>query len=244
MNIAAKEHQIVSNEQWVARRKVLLAEEKTWTRERDRLAAKRRELPWVRIEKEYKFAGAGGPVTLAELFDGRSQLIVYHFMFGPEWKAGCPTCSFLADHVDGARQHFEHRDVSFCAVSRTSLEKIEAYRKRMGWKFRWVSSLANDFNFDFKVSFTDEMRASGHVQYNFGDIGDPGIDELPGTSVFYKDSDGSIYRTYSSYARGGEVLLGAYGFLDLVPKGRDENGPRHDMGDWLKRHDEYGENGR
>jgi len=244
MNIAAKEQQIVSEEQWVTRRKVLLAEEKVWTRERDRLATKRRELPWVRIEKEYKFAGAGGPVTLAELFDGRSQLIVYHFMFGPEWKAGCPSCSFLADHVDGARQHFEHRDVTFCAVSRTSIEKIEAYRKRMGWKFRWVSSLANDFNFDFKVSFTDEMRASGHVQYNFGDIGDPGIDELPGTSFFYKDSDGSIYRTYSSYARGGEVLLGAYGFLDLVPKGRDENGPRHDMGDWLKRHDQYGVNGR
>jgi len=235
-------HEIVSQEQWIEARRALLAEEKAWTRERDRLSEKRRALPWVKVEKDYVFEGADGPVTLAELFDGRSQLIVKHFMFGPEWDEGCPGCSLLADEVDGARQHLEHDDVSFVAVSRGPIDRLQAYRQRMGWKFRWVSSSASDFNFDYHVSFPEGTRERG-VYYNFEERPDPEIDELPGVSVFYKDDDGAIYHTYSTYGRGGEMFLTVYGWLDVVPKGRNEtrNG---NLTDWVKRHDRYADDGR
>jgi predicted dithiol-disulfide oxidoreductase (DUF899 family) len=235
-------HEIVSQEQWIAARRALLAEEKAWTRERDRLSEKRRALPWVKVEKDYVFDGAAGPVTLAELFDGRRQLIVYHFMFGPDWEEGCPGCSLLSDQVDGARQHFEHNDVSFVAVSRGPIGKLEAYRRRMGWKFRWVSSAGSDFNFDYHVSFQKGSREHG-VFYNFAERPDPEIDELAGVSVFYRDDDGAIYHTYSTYGRGGEMFLPVYGWLDVVPKGRNEtrNG---NLNDWVKRHDRYADDGR
>jgi predicted dithiol-disulfide oxidoreductase (DUF899 family) len=229
-------HDVVSKEQWTAASRALLAEEKAWTRERDRLAEMRRALPWVRVEEPYTFESVAGPVTLAELFDKRSQLIVYHFMFGPQWEEGCTGCSLLCDHVDGARQHFEHNDVSFVAVSRGPIEKIEAYRKRMGWTFRWVSS-AGTFNFDYNVSFPAGSREDG-VFYNFEQRPDPEIDELPGVSVFFKDEDATIYHTYSSYGRGGEILLGIYGWLDMVPKGRNET-KNGNLMDWVKRHDQY-----
>ena len=230
-------HEIVSKAQWIEASRALVAEEKAWTRERDRLSEKRRSLPWVRVDKPYTFETVAGPVTLAQLFEGRSQLIVYHFMFGPDWQEGCPGCSLLCDHVDGARQHFEHNDVSFVAVSRAPVEKLEAYRKRMGWTFRWASAANSDFNFDYDVSFPQETREGG-VFYNFERRPDPEIGELPGVSVFFKDEDGAIYHTYSSYGRGGEILLGVYSWLDMVPKGRNET-KSGGMMDWAKRHDQY-----
>jgi predicted dithiol-disulfide oxidoreductase (DUF899 family) len=236
------QHEVVSEEQWIEARRALLAEEKAWTRERDRLSKKRRALPWVKVEKDYVFEGADGPVTLAELFDGRSQLVVYHFMFGPEWEEGCLGCSLHCDHVDGARQHFEHDDVSFVAVSRGPIEKLQTYRKRMGWKFRWVSSATSDFNVNYHVSFPDGTREQG-VFYNFERRPDPGVDELSGTSVFYKDEDGTIYHTYSTYGRGGEVFLAVYGWLDIVPTGRNET-KKGNLTDWVKRHDRYEDDGR
>lgn len=235
-------HEVVSRDQWIEARRALLTEEKAWTRERDRLSEKRRALPWVKVDKNYIFEAAEGPVSLADLFDGRSQLIVYHFMFGPEWEEGCPGCSLLSDQVDGPRQHFEHNDVSFVVVSRASIDKLQAYRRRMGWGFRWVSAAATDFNFDYNVSFPAETRRSG-VFYNFADRPDPEIDELSGVSVFYKEPDGTIYHTYSSYGRGGEVYLAVYGWLDVVPKGRNETRNGNLM-DWVKRHDSYPDDGR
>ena len=232
-------HDIVSKEEWLEARRALLAEEKAWTRERDRLSAKRRALPWVKVEKNYLFQGADGPVRLSDLFDGRSQLIVYHFMFGPEWEEGCTGCSLLSDQVDGPRQHFEHHDVSYVAVSRGPIEKLLAYRKRMGWGFRWVSSAGSDFNFDYNVSFPDGTRKDG-VFYNFEKRPDPEVDELPGISVFTRDKDGTIYHTYSTYGRGGEMFLAVYGWLDIVPNGRNEP-VRGNLMDWVKRHDRYGE---
>ena len=236
------EHEVVSKEHWIKARRALLAEEKAWTRERDRLAEKRRALPWVKVEKNYVFEGADGRVSLDELFDGRSQLVVYHFMFGPEWEEGCTGCSLLSDQVDGARQHFEHDDVSFVAVSRGRIEKLQAYRQRMGWQFRWVSSGASDFNFDYHVSFPKESREGG-VFYNFEKRPDPEIDELPGVSVFYKDADGTIYHTYSTYGRGGEMFLTVYGWLDVVPRGRNET-KNGNLSDWVRRHDRYEDDGR
>jgi predicted dithiol-disulfide oxidoreductase (DUF899 family) len=235
-------HEVVSREAWITASRTFLAEEKAWTRERDRLAAKRRALPWVKVEKDYVFEGTGGTASFAELFDGRSQLVVCHFMFGPDWEEGCPGCSLLADHVDGARQHFEHNDVSFVAVSRGPIAKLEAYRRRMGWQFRWVSSAASDFNLDYHVSFPKGTREKGIV-YNFAEAPDPEIDELPGLSVFLKEEDGQIYHTYSSYGRGGEMFLGIYSWLDVVPKGRNETG-RGNLMDWVKRHDRYETDGR
>ena len=235
-------HKVVSEAEWVQARRVLLAEEKAWTQERDRLARKRRALPWVKVEKEYVFEGVDGPVTLGELFDRRSQLIVYHFMFGPGWEEGCPGCSLLADHVDAARQHFEHNDVSFVAVSRAPLKKLQAYRKRMGWKFNWVSSAENDFNFDYHVSFPDGTRGQG-VFYNFDKRSEPGMDELSGVSVFHRDQQGAIYHTYSTYGRGGEMFLPVYGWLDIVPKGRNET-KKGNLTDWAMRHDRYDGDGR
>ena len=235
-------HPVVSRAEWLDASRALLAEEKAWTRERDRLARRRRELPWVKVEKNYVFEGPQGPVTLAQLFDGRSQLIVYHFMFGPDWEQGCTGCSLLADQVDGARQHFEHNDVSWVAISRAPLARLEAYRKRMGWGFRWVSSAASDFNFDYNVSFPQDTRRQG-VFYNFENQPDPEIDELPGVSVFCQDDAGAIYHCYSSYARGGEMFLPVYSWLDIVPKGRRETRSGSLM-DWVHRHDSYPDDGR
>lgn len=236
------EHQIVSKAEWIEAQRTLLAQEKAWTRERDRLSELRRALPWVRVEKDYLFQGPDGPLTLGDLFDGRSQLVVYHFMFGPDWEEGCPGCSFLCDQVDGARQHFEHADLSFVAVSRGPIDKLMAYRKRMGWDFRWVSSAGSDFNLDYHVSFPEPDREAG-VFYNFEDAPDPGTDELPGVSVFYQDEAGAIFHTYSSFGRGGEVFLPAYAWLDVAPRGRLE-GNTGDMGDWMRRHDSYADDGR
>jgi predicted dithiol-disulfide oxidoreductase (DUF899 family) len=230
-------HAIVSEQEWIEARKALLAEEKALTRERDRLAEKRRALPWLRVEKNYVFEGEDGPVTLAELFDGRSQLGIYHFMFAPDWEQGCVGCSFLADQVDGARQHFEHNDLSFAAVSRAPIEKLKSYRERMGWRFRWVSSAENDFNFDFHVSFREEDKGRD-VLYNHEYMPYPGISELPGATVFFRDDDGTIYQTYTSFARGGEEALTAYVWLDMTPKGRNETG-NGNLGDWVRRHDDY-----
>lgn len=235
-------HEVVSEAEWLEARRALLAEEKAWTRERDRLSEKRRALPWVKVEKNYVFDGAEGPVSLADLFDGRSQLIVYHFMFGPGWEEGCPGCSLLSDQVDGSRQHFEHNDVSYVAVSRGPLEKLQAYRKRMGWRFRWVSSAKNDFNFDYHVSFPKGAREQG-VTYNFEKRPDPEIDELAGVSVFCMDESGAIFRTYSAYGRGDETVLAVYGWLDMVPKGRNET-KNGNLTDWVKRHDRYENDGR
>ncbi|HKD47218.1 MAG TPA: DUF899 domain-containing protein [Rhizomicrobium sp.] len=235
-------HEIVSKEKWLDARRLLLAEEKAWTRERDRISERRRALPWVKVEKNYVFQGADGPVTLSELFDGRSQLIVYHFMFGPEWEEGCTGCSLLSDQVDGPRRHFEHNDVSYVAVSRGPIEKLQAYRKRMGWSFPWVSSAGSDFNFDYNVSFPNGTREEG-VFYNFEKRPDPEVDELPGVSVFFKDEDGAIYHTYSTFGRGGEMFLSVYDWLDIVPRGRNEP-PGGNLMNWVKRHDRYENDGR
>jgi predicted dithiol-disulfide oxidoreductase (DUF899 family) len=230
-------HEIVSPQEWLTARQALLAEEKAWTRERDRLAAKRRALPWVKVETDYMFDSVAGPVRLTDLFDGRSQLVVHHFMFAPDWDEGCTGCSLMGDHIDGARQHFEHNDVSYVAISRAPLERLEAYRERMGWRFRWVSSGGNRFNFDFNVSFATEERAAG-VFYNFTRQSDPGIDDLPGMSVFYRAEDGAVYHTYSVFARGSETMLGVYGFLDMMPLGRQET-KRGNLMDWVRKHDRY-----
>jgi len=226
-------HPVVSADEWNAARKALLAREKEFTRVRDALSAARRDLPWQKVEKDYVFTGERGPVTLSELFAGRDQLIVQHFMFGPDWKAGCKSCSFWMDNYDGIVVHLNHRDVSLVAISRAPIETLLAYRKRMGWHFDWVSSLGNSFNYDFAVSFTPDDVASGAKNYNFGTLPTYG-EEAPGISIFARDSD-TIFRTYSTYARGLDMLNGAYHLLDLVPKGRDED----DGMDWLRRRDEY-----
>jgi len=232
-------HSVVSQAEWLTARKALLAKEKEFTRARDALSAERRALPWVRIEKTYVFEGPQGRETLADLFAGKRQLMIYHFMLGPGWVDGCPSCSFLADHFDGAVPHLAQRDVSFVAVSRAPYREIEAYKKRMGWQFKWLSSNGSDFNFDFHVSFTKEQAESGEAEYNFvkGDMsGGPG-EERPGLSAFIKDGNG-VYRTYSTYGRGLDMIVGAYNMLDLVAKGRDEDALPWTMA-WVKRHDEY-----
>jgi predicted dithiol-disulfide oxidoreductase (DUF899 family) len=231
---------LVSRDEWLTARKELLKQEKELTRQRDALTAKRRELPWVRVEKEYVFDTPKGKQTLADLFDGRSQLVVNHFMLGPGWKEGCVGCSFGADHIEGALVHLEHHDVTVVVVSRAPLHEIEAYKKRMGWRFNWVSSYDSDFNYDYHVSFTKEDVTKGRVYYNF-EMTEALIEELPGLSVFYKDAAGDIFHTYSSYARGAEELLGTYMVLDLTPKGRNETGPNHNLMDWVRRHDRYGD---
>jgi predicted dithiol-disulfide oxidoreductase (DUF899 family) len=235
-------HQIVSQDEWLAARKQLLVKEKEFTRLRDQLAGERRALPWVKVEKPYVFDGPHGRETLDELFGSRSQLIVKHFMLGPAWGEGCIGCSFELDHIDGILVHLEQRDVSFVAVSRAPLPEIEAFRKRMSWRVKWVSSAGSDFNFDFHVSFKPEEIAKGESYYNY-EIRKIGIDELSGRSVFYKDTNGDVFHTYSSYGRGGEDLLGTYRLLDLVPKGRDETGPNRNLSDWVRHHDRYGDRG-
>jgi predicted dithiol-disulfide oxidoreductase (DUF899 family) len=230
------DHEVVSREAWLVARRALLAQEKEETRLRDRVNAERLALPWVRIEKTYAFGTPEGRRSLGDLFNGRSQLIVYHFMLGPDWPAGCKGCSFLADHLDGALPHLEHHDVTLTAISRAPLPKIEAYKARMGWRFPWVSSHGSDFNFDFGVSFTPEQLAADTVFYNFTEIDAArGHDELPGLSAFFKDERGTIFHTYSSYARGGEELIGTLMILDRAPKGRNENTTM----DFVRRHDEY-----
>ena len=226
----------VSRAEWLVARKDLLSREKEFTRQRDALSGARRQLPMVKIDKEYVFDGPNGKETLSDLFEGRSQLIVYHFMFGPGWEEGCKSCSYLADHFDGANWHLPHRDVTFVVVSRAPLSEFEPYKKRMGWRFKWVSSHDNAFNFDYHVSFTKGDEAKGKVYYNYG-MGEFVSDELPGLSVFYKDEAGDIFHSYSTYGRGLDMLVGTYNFLDLVPKGRDEN-PELTM-DWVRRHDRY-----
>jgi predicted dithiol-disulfide oxidoreductase (DUF899 family) len=233
------QHQIVSQEEWLAARRQHLSKEKEFTRLRDALSAERRELPWVKVEKEYLFDTPTGQETLADLFDGRSQLLVYHFMFGPGWEQGCPSCSFLSDHIDGANLHLPQRDVTLLAVSRAPLAQIEAFKQRMGWRFRWVSSYENDFNQDYHVSFTPDEMAQGEVYYNYGMTQFPS-EEAPGISAFYKDPDGAIFHTYSAYARGLDMLVGAYNYLDLVPKGRDEAALPWTMA-WVRHHDRYGD---
>jgi predicted dithiol-disulfide oxidoreductase (DUF899 family) len=230
-------HRIVTREEWLAARKRLLLKEKKLTRLRDQLSTERRDLPWVRLDKPYVFDGSNGEETLADLFDGRNQLIVQHFMFSPEWKEGCPSCSFKADHTDGALVHLAQRDVTFVAVSRAPAPQIEAFKKRMGWRFKWVSSYRNDFNRDYHVSFTPDEMAKGKVYYNY-DMREFPSAEAPGISVFFRDPNGDIYHTYSTYARGSETLIGAYNYLDLVPKGRDEDALAFTMS-WVRHHDRY-----
>jgi predicted dithiol-disulfide oxidoreductase (DUF899 family) len=226
----------VSEAEWLIARKDLLTREKEFNRLRDELSRHRRELPWIKVGKEYVFDGPNGKETLADLFDGRSQLVVYHFMFGPGWEEGCKSCSYLADHFDGANWHLPHRDVTLVVISRAPLSEFEPYQKRMGWRFKWLSSYGNDFNFDYHVSFTKEDEAKNKVYYNY-EIGEFMSDELPGLSVFFKDDNGDIFHTYSTYARGLDMLVGTYNFLDLVPKGRDEN--NDSTMDWVRRHDSY-----
>src|SRR5689334_195374 len=216
------QHKIVPQSEWVKARKTLLAKEKEFTKARDALSAARRDLPWTRVEKNYVFDGPDGRETLAELFAGRSQLIIYHFMLGPGWVQGCPSCSFLADHFDGAVVHLAQRDVSLVVVSRAPFAEIEAYKKRMGWKFKWVSSHASEFNQDFHVSFSPEEKARGKVEYNYAMTEFPS-EEAPGLSAFARNEHGEIFHTYSSYARGLDILVGTYNFLDMAPKGRDED---------------------
>lgn len=230
-------HPIVSRDRWLAERQALLAREKELTRLSDQIARERRALPWVRVEKAYVFETPDGPRRLADLFDDRSQLLVQHFMFAPGWEQGCKSCSYMADHSDGANLHLAQRDVSLLAVSRAPLADIERFRQRMGWQFKWVSSQGNDFNRDFGVSFTPEERATGQVYYNYGFQPFP-QDEAPGISVFYRNDAGEVFHTYSTYGRGVEVMMGTYALLDLMPKGRDEEALSYTM-EWVRHHDRY-----
>jgi predicted dithiol-disulfide oxidoreductase (DUF899 family) len=231
------QHAVVSREEWLEARKALLAKEKEWTRLRDQLSEERRALPWVRIEKKYVFGGPNGEETLSDLFAGRSQLVVKHFMLGPGWQDPCVGCSFEMDHVDGVLVHLEHHDVSFVVVARAPYPEIAAAQKRMGWRFKWLSSFDSDFNYDFNVSFTPEQIAAGKATYNYRTGAAP-MEEMSGRSIFYRDETGAIFHTYSSFARGGEVMLGTYALLDMTPKGRNETG-RGNLTDWVRRHDEY-----
>jgi predicted dithiol-disulfide oxidoreductase (DUF899 family) len=230
-------HQVVSHDEWLAARKAYLAEEKAFSRARDALAEKRRELPWEKVEKTYVFDGPNGKETLADLFGGKSQLIVYHFMLGPDWEAGCPSCSLLADHFDGAVVHLAQRDVTFLVVSRAPLAQIEKFKRRMGWRFKWVSSFGTDFNYDYQVSASPAEKASGKTFYNYVETTFPS-EERPGASVFYKNDGGEVFHTYSSYGRGLDIVIGAYNLLDLAPKGRDEAGLPWPMA-WVRHHDRY-----
>lgn len=244
MNTAVAEtgiahHPVVAKDRWLTQRKALLAREKELTRLRDQIARERRALPWTRVEKNYTFDTPDGPRTLADLFEGRRQLLVQHFMLGPDWEQGCPSCSYMADHVEGMKVHLEHRDVTLLAVSRAPLDQIERFRRRMGWQFKWVSAYGSDFNYDFGVSFKSEEWAEGQgeVYYNYSVRPFP-AEEAPGISVFYKNDAGEVFHTYSTYERGVEVMMGTYNLLDLTPKGRDEHNAVYTM-DWVRHHDCY-----
>lgn len=232
------DHKVVSREEWIVARTQFLAKEKAFTRLRDELSQVRRDLPWERVEKQYVFEGPQGKETLQDLFEGRSQLIVYHFMFGLDWNAGCPHCSFWADNFNPVIVHLNRRDVTLIAVSRAPYSKLAAYQTRMDWNFKWVSSAETDFNFDYHVSFTPEELAANTGFYNYG-TQRPGNSETAGVSVFYQDEDGQVFHTYSAYSRGIDMLNVAYHYLDLVPKGRAEAG-RTQPQFWVRRHDEYG----
>lgn len=232
-----EDHRIVSRDEWIAERKALLTQEKELTRLADRVARERRALPWVRVDKDYAFDTRQGRRRLADLFEGRQQLLVQHFMLGPGWEQGCPSCSFMADHTDGMTVHLENRDVTMVAVSRAPLAEIERFRQRMGWRFRWVSSHGSSFNYDFGVSFTPDEVATGEVPYNYGPWRHA-HDELPGISVFWRDGAGEVFHTYSAYGRGVEAMMGTYRMLDLVPKGRDEDDAAFTM-EWVRHHDRY-----
>ncbi len=230
-------HKIASHDEWIAARTAYLAEEKAFSKARDNLSKKRRELPWEKVERKYVFDGPQGKETLADLFAGKSQLIVYHFMLGPGWEAGCPSCSLIADHFDGAVIHLAQRDIAFVVVSRAPLPEIEKFKARMGWKFKWVSSFGSDFNADYQVSVSPGEKAAGKVMYNYELTMFPS-DERPGASVFFKDEAGKIFHTYSTYGRGLDILIGAYNLIDLAPKGRDEGGLKYGMA-WVRHHDRY-----
>ena len=230
-------HPVASREDWLARRRALLAREKELTRLHDRLAEERRALPWVRLTQDYVLDTEAGPRRLADLFDGRRQLLVQHFMFGPGWEQGCKSCSFMADHLDGMAPHLAQRDIALLVVSRAPLQELLAFRRRMGWKFRWASSHGSPFNHDFHVSFTPADRQDGKVFYNYQPTAFP-QEEAPGISVFARDDAGEVFHTYSTYGRGLEVMMGAYGLIDLTPQGRDEAGLDYTM-QWLRHHDRY-----
>jgi predicted dithiol-disulfide oxidoreductase (DUF899 family) len=238
-------HQTVTKADWLDARRALLAKEKELTRLRDRLAEERRALPWVKIEKPYVFDGPEGKVTLAQLFGGRSQLFVKHFMMGPGAWTQCVGCTFEVDHVEGILTHLNNHDVTYAVVARAPIEEIEVVRRRMGWRFSWVSSYHSDFNYDFDVSFTPEQIVSGRALYNFKQAPGwaAGLEDLSGDSVFFKDSSGQIYLTYATFGRGGEEFLAAYRILDVMPKGRDENGPYRSLADWVRPRDMYGKGG-
>jgi predicted dithiol-disulfide oxidoreductase (DUF899 family) len=231
-------HRVVSRDQWIEERKGLLAKEKEFTRLRDQLSRERRELSWVRVDKEYVFEGPNGKQSLGELFAGRQQLIAYHLMFDPSWEEACSRCSFWADNFNGVLVHLNQRDVNIVAISRAPLAKLAAFRQRMGWTFDWVSSLGSDFNHDYHVSFTPDQLGQGEVIYNYRPVKNS-MSERPGISVFYKDPEGAIFHTYSCYARGLDMLNVAYHYLDLAPKGRDEGSQTPHPQAWVRRHDEY-----
>lgn len=230
-------HLVVSHEEWVKQRRELLAKEKEFTRLRDQLNQARRDLPWERVAKRYEFDGPGGKVTLAEAFEGRSQLVVYHFMFAPEWENGCKSCSFWADNFNGIVPHLNQRDATFAAISRAPLPKLQAFAKRLGWSFKWLSSAGSDFNYDYNVSFRPEDIAAGRAVYNYRPT-TMNMSDLPGISVFFRDEEDTVFHTYSTYSRGIDMFNTAYNYLDIVPKGRDEAGLQHAMA-WVKLHDQY-----
>ena len=235
-------HRIVSRAEWLDERLKLLEREKALTRQRDQVNQQRRDLPWVRIEKEYVFDAREGKVTLADLFDGRSQLFVKHFMLGPGQATQCVGCSFEVDHLEGILVHLQNHDLTYAVVARAPIHEIEEVRRRMGWQFRWVSSYHSDFNYDFNVSFTPDQMAAGRAYYNYHH-GNPGLEDLSGDSVFGKDDTGQIFHTYSTFGRGGEEFLGAYRYIDTTPKGRDENGPYRSLTDWVRLRNTYGRGG-
>jgi predicted dithiol-disulfide oxidoreductase (DUF899 family) len=232
------EHPVVPHKEWLAARKQLLEQEKQLTRLSDELARLRRALPWERVEKEYLFEGPDGRQSLADLFAGRSQLIVYHFMFDPGWEEGCKSCSFMADHYDNVIVHLERRDVAMVFASSGPLEKLQAFKERMGWSFKWLSTVGEDFNRDYRVTFTREQAERGELEYNYGPLDDFPGPELPGISVFTRDPDAAIFHTYSAYARGLDTFLGVYRLLDILPKGRDEDDLPYGMA-WLRLRDSY-----
>lgn len=236
-NDSIKNHPVVSHEEWLSARTAFLTKEKEFTQLRDELSRQRRELPWEKVDRQYVFDGPSGKETLAELFKNRSQLVVYHFMFPPDWDEGCLHCSFWADNFNGIDVHLNHRDVTFVAISRAPLAKIEPFKKRMGWSFKWVSSSSSDFNFDYQASFTPEEVHAGAAFFNYVKT-DPGLTDREGISVFYKDENGAVFHTYSCYARGIDMMNAAYHYLDLVPKGRDEEG-LEDPQAWVRHHDRY-----
>lgn len=233
-----QDHRIVSREEWLVARRKLLEREKELTRQRDAISAERRRLPWVKVEKRYVFDTTQGGQTLAELFAGRSQLLIHHFMMAPGWGQGCAGCSFQADHVEGALVHLAQRDLTFVRVSRAPLAEIQAFTARMGWRAKWVSSHDSDFNYDFDVSFRKEDIERGTARYNYK-VGEVPVEDLPGVSVFFRNGAGEVFHTYSTFARGGEQALTTYFYLDLLPKGRQEGTGRGNLSDWVRHHDRY-----